>query len=378
MVWVKRILIAILTLLIAVGSMGAAAVLVHKMALTGGDANSPQSAEPVNMALMDRYDMYINHQIGNALEGVLEVDKVYWLSDDDQVAPEPNQAKFGITDDPATLDWLLEDAAKILNGQETLFSPDMEIAPNTQVRYYLDETILAITWKQPVGDTMYTVSEVKIAHPSQFRRFLAGGEYGSPIQLTTSEMAASVNAVVASSGDFYAFRRLGVIVYDGIVRRCDTERVDTCYIDDGGNLRFSYRGELSDVESAQAFVDENNIRFSLAFGPVLIADGEPCQIGVYSLGEVHDKYARAGLGQLDELHYILVAANGEYPYTSAVNIFDFQKQMMAFGCQQAYTLDGGQTAVIVHNDEVINRVVYGYQRNISDIIYFATALPNWD
>ena len=156
-----------------------------------------------------------------------------------------------------------------------------------------------------------------------------------------SEAIPRSNAVVASSGDFYAFRRLGVIVYDGTVRRCDTENVDTCYIDDKGNLLFSYRGELSSVESAQAFVDENHVRFSLAFGPVLIADGKPCEIGTYSLGEVYGRYARAGLGQLGELHYLQVASNGEHPYTNAATVSEFQQQMMAFGCQQAYALDGG-------------------------------------
>ena len=45
------------------------------------------------------------------------------------------------------------------------------------------------------------------------------------------------------------------------------------------------------------------------------------------------------------------------------------------GIQKAYALDGGQTATIVMNDEVINHVSYGSQRYISDIIYFATAIP---
>ena len=41
----------------------------------------------------------------------------------------------------------------------------------------------------------------------------------------------------------------------------------------------------------------------------------------------------------------------------------------------AYCLDGGQTAAIVMGDQLINRPVYGQQRKISDIIYFATAMP---
>ena len=73
-----------------------------------------------------------------------------------------------------------------------------------------------------------------------------------------------------------------------------------------------------------------------------------------------------------------MAANNEYPFNTTHNIADFQKAMASFGCRYAYTLDGGQTAVIVHNGEVINNVVYGYQRNVSDIIYFATAMPEWD
>ena len=40
-------------------------------------------------------------------------------------------------------------------------------------------------------------------------------------------MAASVNAVVASSGDFYRFRNYGTIVYDGQVQRIRSENVDT-------------------------------------------------------------------------------------------------------------------------------------------------------
>jgi exopolysaccharide biosynthesis protein len=48
---------------------------------------------------------------------------------------------------------------------------------------------------------------------------------------------------------------------------------------------------------------------------------------------------------------------------------------MTFGVDKAYALDGGQTAVIAMNGKLINRVVHGYQRRISDIIYFATAVP---
>ena len=63
-------------------------------------------------------------------------------------------------------------------------------------------------------------------------------------------------------------------------------------------------------------------------------------------------------------------------YTEVLNLPQLQKQIMKLGVRHAYTLDGGQTATIVMNDEVINHVSYGAERYISDIIYFATAIPN--
>ena len=45
------------------------------------------------------------------------------------------------------------------------------------------------------------------------------------------------------------------------------------------------------------------------------------------------------------------------------------------GVPKAYTLDGGQTAVMIFNGDLINSVEFGNQRAVSDIIYFATAIP---
>ena len=335
---------------------------------------SAQSGEG-NAALMDRYDMHMTNQISSALEGVLSIDKVYWLRDSDQVAPKPDPAKFGETTDPATLQWLLEDAAELLEGQPTLFSTDVQIMPGSKVTYYLDETIFAVTWKQVMDWGVYTVSEVKIAHPSQFRRFLAGGEYGSDKSFLTTEMAQSVNAVVASSGDFYQFRKWGISVYDRQVQRVHGTYAHTCYIDDNGDLHFTRGGEITASDAAQAFVDQNQIRFSLAFGPVLIDGGQRCDPETYPLGEIEENYARSALCQKGKLHYILVTANTEGIYQNVPTIADFTRNLMTFGVDKAYALDGGQTAVIAMNDQLINKVVYGYQRKISDIIYFATAVP---
>ena len=331
-----------------------------------------------NLAIMDKYDMYMTNKISSALEGVLSIEKVYWLNDDDKIAPEPNQNNFHKTTNPADLEGFLLEAKEMLGVEDTLFSTETKLYSGSEITYYLDETIMTITWKELIDGTVYTLSEVKIAHPSQFRRFLADGVYGSDKQYQTTQMAATVNAVTASSGDFYKFRPYGIRVYVRQVMHVNSA-VDTCFITEDGDLLFSYRMEINDMETAQKFVDENNIRFSVSFGPVLVDNYECIPVSShYPLGEVEGYYPRAAIAKMGELHYLMVAANQDPDrgYERVPTMAAFGKQMQAFGAEKAYALDGGQTAVIVTNDELINRPSYGYQRLISDIIYFATAVPD--
>ena len=303
------------------------------------------------------------------------VRKQYWIEEGTLVAPEPNQSLFGRTDDPEVMAQVLHDARWLLDGQSTYFQPDRQLYEDSIVRYYLDDSIFAITWKETYDGAVYTFAEIKVSHPSQFRRHLAGGEYGSNMQYLTTEMAAEVNAVVASAGDFYRFRDFGAVVYQGQAKRVEGTYAETCYIDANGDMHFTYGGDVLRVSEVQEFVDEHDIEFSLAFGPILVDDYEVIPHTWYGVGEIKDEYARAALLQMDTLHYIVVTANTDGITEKVPTVARFQEIVAATGCRHAYCLDGGQTATIVMNDELVNRPVKGQQRKISDIIYFATAVP---
>ena len=49
--------------------------------------------------------------------------------------------------------------------------------------------------------------------------------------------------------------------------------------------------------------------------------------------------------------------------------------MYAKGCIKAYNLDGGQTSEITILGKPVNYIDFGAERPVSDIIYFASALP---
>lgn len=363
---------------VALVSIGMILMLLGNMVMTVGSGSAASAGSVSGVAIMDKFDMFMTNEISSALDGVLNIDKVYWLSDSDLVAPKPKAENYGTADSPEELMWLLEEAAGLIDGQEMLFGADTPVWSGDHIYYYYDETILVITWKELIDNTVYTVSEVKIAHPSQFRRFLANGEFGSDKQYITTDMAKSVNAVVASSGDFYKHRYYGVVVYEGQIKRAEFETVDTCFIDDEGNLLFSPKKQFKSEAEAQQFVDDNNIRFSLAFGPILVENGVACPPSTYMLGEIDGYYSRMALCQRDELHYLLVNATAEKASQKRPMIVEFADVLVGFGCDKAYALDGGQTTVIAMDGELITDVDFGFQRQISDIIYFATALPDGD
>lgn len=364
----------LLTALASVGTCALTAVMLYWSVLHVGNPTGSVQAEVPKIDLMAQYDKYMTNNISSALEGVLAIDKVYWLNDTDQIAPKPDQSKFGVAKDPGELQWLLDEAEGLLDGQAIRFSTDLVILPGSEIKYYLDDTIFCITWKQEIGTAVYTFSEVKIAHASQFRRFLADGEFGSDKQYYGTDMAAAVNAVTAANGDFYKNRPYGTVIYNSEVYRVGST-LDVCCIDDQGEMILVHRGEVRGQEDWERFVEENNVRFSITFGPILVEDYRNVATDDYPLGEPDRPYSRAGLGKLDQLHYLMVTAGFDENHQKMPTIPQFAAKMAEFGCEKAYALDGGQSGTIVLNGQLVNRPDYGTQRTVSDIIYFATAIP---
>lgn len=369
----------------------AAVRILSQMIYTVGTPKTAAIGKTKDMAVVDSLDAYAQEKMGDAqsvLAGLNTSDftlptqpetepphEHYTIPADAAAAPKPNQSLYGSVRSPADMEPVLEQAKWVLDGQKTYFQLDQQIYDDSIIRYYLDETILAVTWQEVHDDSVYTFSEIKVEDASQFRRHLAGGEYGSNIQYLTTEMAETVNAVVASAGDFYRFRDFGAVVYQGQAKRVEGTYAETCYIDFSGDMHFTRAGEVLTTQAVQQYVDENNINFSLAFGPILVDNYQLQEHSWYGVGEINEGYARSALCQMDSLHYLVVTANTTGVHQTIPTVAMFAKNIAATGCRMAYCLDGGQTATIVMNNELVNRPVYGQQRKISDIIYFAAAMP---
>ena len=340
------------------------------------DSGSSIGAESSSkLDLVSKFDVYINNAASDALGDLAYIRKVYKIDENALAGQKPNPANYGTTTDPAVVQQVIDSAADLLEGQSLAWDPNVDFYPGSQIEYYYDETILVIAWKELIDNRVCTFAEVKTADGSQVRRMIANNSYGSDVQLYPTDMAASANAVIAISGDFYTFRQLGITVYQRQLYRFAPKSVDTCFFTSTGDMLFSRAGEMSSQDEAQQFITDNDVTFAVAFGPVMVEDGQAVECSSYPIGEVNRTYSRTAIGMRDTRHYILMTVNYEDNHSVSATLNDATSFILTKGVVKAYALDGGQTSTMVMNGHTVNRPDWGNQRTQSDIIYFATALP---
>jgi exopolysaccharide biosynthesis protein len=117
------------------------------------------------------------------------------------------------------------------------------------------------------------------------------------------------------------------------------------------------------------------------FGPVLIQDGKilreeyPPEMHYPTLAT-----QRIAICQTGKLEYLCVVTSGpDHANSKGMTIPEFVELLESIGgIQTAYNLDGGQTGEVLaypFYDDPYNHVDRGAERIVSDIIYFATAIP---
>lgn len=240
---------------------------------------------------------------------------------------------------------------------------------------YEDATISVKYWSEFLMRSDCHFAEVKIAHPTQLRSAYAGGEFDSSARYTPQDIANQINAVVAINADFCGYRNTGVIVRQNTLYRNKPNGWDVLLIDSNGDFHIM---NDRDVESS-GVLDEYEIVNSFEFGPSLVIDGEINIINPNSgCGEtynMHHSSPRTAIGQLDELTYLLCVVEGKSNTSWGVLTSQMAELMLQKGCVQAYNLDGGKSSTLIFKGEPMNNVLWGGQRVVSDILYFATALP---
>ncbi len=244
---------------------------------------------------------------------------------------------------------------------------------------YEDESLTVTMERVQVGDSVFNVARIKIAHPSQLRTGLAN-ERGTGYK-KISAMAEDHNAVVAIGGDYFSDAKNGYIVRQYKEFRKSPKSVyDMLMVDQNGDFHIVLR---SDPEELKALLTSEELTFPnvFNFGPALIKDGELLPSPQYYVDNGNrynirgDNEPRCAIAQMGELEYMFVVVDGRRKNSDGCSTDELAQWMHEQGCLQAYNLDGGNSALMWFGGKNYSNKTVNGEREVSDFIYISTAVP---
>lgn len=225
--------------------------------------------------------------------------------------------------------------------------------------YQSNDLRIAIDLFQKSEVTGY-IADIWIRNISSFRTAFAKGRFGQGIHEMPIDMADQNHAILAISGDYYGAREKGIVIRNGDLYR-DTVNADTCVLYADGMMETFHKSEFN-LQAA-----ENRGAYQAwSFGPSLLEGGlarETFDSAVQGLNP------RSAIGYYEPGHYCFVVIDGRQAgYSKGATLQQLAKLFESLGCREAYNLDGGKSAMMVFDGDVVSRP-YDGGRKISDIIY---------
>lgn len=189
-------------------------------------------------------------------------------------------------------------------------------------------------------------------------------KWGKAKDVVAAKIASDNKVVFGMNNDYYTYRiarkiMVGIVLRDGQIISEKTVKyprqrfptLDTLALMPDGSMNVYYSDELT----AQEYLDLG-VKDVFSFGPILIRDGELNQdVITYNFGQTNQP--RCAVGMVEPGHYYAVLMEGRLNKVSNGETIPFLMDLMQKGgCQTAFNLDGGQTAVMVFMGKQITRI----------------------
>lgn len=233
---------------------------------------------------------------------------------------------------------------------------------------YQDDTRSIVINRVVDGSMTYFVADVQLSRTTDFRT--AVSDDLQPV----SVLASQAGAVLAVNGDDYGTHKYGVIIRNGkLLRTHDTTR-NMLIVDANGDMSVKADRKNEKFKAlGQQLVDAGTWQ-TFEFGPELIRDGAAVTFSP-SFDVISTKSSRleprTAIGQIGTLHYVVIVVDGRQDgYSSGMSLPDLQQLFIRYGAQTAMNLDGGGSAEMWFQGEVLSKPAGGTERSVTDILWF--------
>lgn len=234
---------------------------------------------------------------------------------------------------------------------------------------YEDDNIKIALIDYRENDTDIHMADVKVSSSEYLKTAFAQSSYGRNVTEKTSDIAESVNTILAINGDYYGAQESGYVIRNGVIYRetAKSGNEDLVIYGDG-----SFEIIDEDDITAEELL-EKGAQNVLAFGPALVEDGSVSVTEDEEVGKAMASNPRTAIGIIDENHYVFVVADGRTSDNEGLSLYELAEFMESLGVQTAYNLDGGGSSTMYFNGQIINKPTTNgssiKERSVSDIVY---------
>jgi exopolysaccharide biosynthesis protein len=302
----------------------------------------PRAQEPLNIVVS-------NPNTGAETQPPAESTPVPADTDDATQTAEPEP------EEPAVLTW----AEKFSDHfTDTVVATDTSYSsPN------ISFTIEKVVTGEGRDTVTYYVADIYIADIECFQTYMAENTYGKGYKEEVPEMDIASGALLAMTGDFYGYQDEGVVIRNGVVYRADETDLDICVLYYDGTVE-TFSPEEFNLDEAVA----KGAYQGWTFGPSLLDENGNVPEDYKAKQKLKDLNPRSGFGFIEPGHYCFVVVDGrDRGYSRGVTLEEYSQIFKDLGCVAAYNFDGGESAVMTYNDEMVN-IPFDDGRPISDIV----------
>ena len=244
----------------------------------------------------------------------------------------------------------------VVSTDTTYSSPDLSVEVTQHTQGSGNDTVT------------YYVADVYMADLSSFQTGSAGGAYnpdGQREHLNT--MSQRVGAILAMNGDSYCYNHqhtAGSLIRNGVVYRAEPTSSDVCILYRDGVMRTYSPGQFDLKQAVQ-----DGAYQSWTFGPRLLDDQGRAMTEFNTWDYIRESHPRSAVGYYEPGHYCFLVADGRSAQSSGMTLQEMSLVFEKLGCAAAYNLDGGHSAFLAFQGQVVNHP-YRSSHQITDCLYF--------
>lgn len=237
---------------------------------------------------------------------------------------------------------------------------------------YSDDKLSIKLKEYTVSGTAVHVAEVEADSADYLKTAFAQGSYGRNVTATTSDIAESVDAILAINGDYYGAQEKGYVIRNGkLYRSTASSGSEDLVIYKDGSFEIINESEVT----AEDLIAKGAVQ-TLSFGPALVENGKVSVDSDDEVGRAMASNPRTAIGIKSNGTYVFVVSDGRTDESEGLSLLQLAEFMENLGAETAYNLDGGGSSTMVFNGNIVNTPTgggigngSGSERKVSDIVY---------